>query len=58
MVKDEPCVIFCPKCLSSSIESEEEAMENVWMYHRHYCQDCGCSFKVLRKSNIGVYKNE
>jgi predicted nucleic-acid-binding Zn-ribbon protein len=42
--------LFCPKCGSHNVESEEEAMEGVWMYHTHYCQDCGCSFKVLRKS--------
>jgi hypothetical protein len=44
--------MYCPICGSTSVESEEEAMAGVWMYHRHYCQDCGCSLKVLRVSAI------
>ncbi len=40
----------CPNCESSSCESIEEAMKGVWTYHQHYCQKCGCSFKILRKS--------
>jgi len=44
--------MYCPICGSTSVESEEEAMAGVWMFHRHYCQDCGCSFKVLRLSAI------
>ena len=43
--------MYCPTCGSTSTENEEEAMEGVYMYHRHYCQVCGCSFKVLRKAN-------
>jgi hypothetical protein len=42
---------YCPRCASQSIESVEEAQEDVWMYHLHYCQSCGCSFRILRKSN-------
>jgi predicted nucleic-acid-binding Zn-ribbon protein len=45
--------LFCPKCGNHSVENEEEAMEGVYNYHRHYCQECGCSFKVLRKSRVG-----
>ena len=41
---------YCPNCGNSNIESMEEATKGVWMYHQHYCQRCGCSFKVLRKS--------
>lgn len=41
---------LCPNCGNSSCESMEEAMKGVWMYHQHYCQKCGCSFKILRKS--------
>ncbi len=41
---------YCPFCGNASVESMEEAMVGVWMYHLHYCQKCGCSFKILRKS--------
>jgi len=44
--------LCCPRCGSKNVESTEEAMEGVWMYHLHYCQECGCSFKVLRKSEV------
>jgi len=41
---------FCPYCGNASVESMEEAMTGVWKYHLHYCQKCGCSFKMPRKS--------
>ena len=42
--------LFCPKCGDKAVVSEGEAMAEVWTYHSHYCQHCGCSFKVLRVS--------
>ena len=44
-----PLVVYCPACGSESVEREERAMEGVYHYNRHYCQDCGCPFKVLQK---------
>ena len=47
--------LYCPVCGQfDTCESEEEACEDVWMYHRHYCQECGCSFKILRKSGVNL----
>lgn len=46
--------LYCPQCGTRSVENEQEAMEGVWTYHPHYCQHCGCSFKVLRPAQGGV----
>lgn len=45
---EDDCI--CPNCGHLSSDSMEEAMKGVWMYHHHYCQKCGCSFKILRRS--------